>query len=443
MAQVTPPTGKDYTDMFDYNSLNDENILYAENEYIKLGINLALGGAVTYLAEHGKPNMINSFDWGRQIQLSFYGYPKYFCPEGVEISTDWAHAGWNPISCGDCFGNRSKILESRSENGEIYVKCIPMQWALNNWPGDCTFETWYKLDGTKVHVVSQINNAREDKNQYPACGQELPAVYTNGVWWKAVSYVGLEPYTGAPVTEMYGMEDECWPTRSFKATEHWSALVDNDNYGLGIWMPSTVQFASGCHDKRAVGGPKDNPCGYIGPNQREILDHDIQYAFNYTLIVGDVAHIRAQANALSAAAGDDLHWKFDGTRDHFWYENITDAGVPRNGYLEFDFAAGGKLMCPPQYIPAGKTRVVLDAAIDGDVPVVVRRDKYSGVYRNSANRGIPSEDERVTVEAAGRLTGDGQRKKYVLELGIAMPSIGFELEFGGEGHARIWAVDVE
>ena len=55
MAQVTQPTGKEYVDLFDYNSLNDDNILYAENEHIKLGINLALGGAITYLAEHGKP----------------------------------------------------------------------------------------------------------------------------------------------------------------------------------------------------------------------------------------------------------------------------------------------------------------------------------------------------------------------------------------------------
>ena len=68
MAQVTPPTGKQYTDMFDYNSLNDENILYAENESIKLGVNLALGGAITYLAAQGGKNLINSYDWGRQVQ---------------------------------------------------------------------------------------------------------------------------------------------------------------------------------------------------------------------------------------------------------------------------------------------------------------------------------------------------------------------------------------
>ena len=46
---------------------------YIDNGVIKLGVNLALGGAITYLAESktGK-NIVNNWDWGRQIQMSFY-----------------------------------------------------------------------------------------------------------------------------------------------------------------------------------------------------------------------------------------------------------------------------------------------------------------------------------------------------------------------------------
>ena len=80
--------------------------------------------------------------------------------------------------------------------------------------------------------------------------------------------------------------------------------------------------------------------------------------------------------------------------------------------------------------------------LDGDVMVKVRRTKYNGTYRN-VNRGILQEDEKVVLEAAGRLTGDGTRKKYELSLGMEMASIGFEIEFCGEGHARVWGVEVE
>ena len=76
----------------------DENVFYIENEYIKFGINTALGGTVTYLAEHGKNNLINSADWGRQVQMSFYAPPAPYQPEGVEMAECWKFIGWNPFS---------------------------------------------------------------------------------------------------------------------------------------------------------------------------------------------------------------------------------------------------------------------------------------------------------------------------------------------------------
>ena len=55
---------------FDFGS---EPVRYIENDRVKLGLNLALGGAVTYLEDKANQsgNMINSADWGRQIQLSY------------------------------------------------------------------------------------------------------------------------------------------------------------------------------------------------------------------------------------------------------------------------------------------------------------------------------------------------------------------------------------
>ena len=65
--------------------LTDDNLLFIENEYICIGANLSLGGALTYLAEKGKKNLINSYDWGRQVQMSFYNHPIPYIPEGVAV----------------------------------------------------------------------------------------------------------------------------------------------------------------------------------------------------------------------------------------------------------------------------------------------------------------------------------------------------------------------
>lgn len=46
---------------------------YIENSDVKIGIDLKLGGAISYFADQTKKeNMINSCDLGREVQMSFY-----------------------------------------------------------------------------------------------------------------------------------------------------------------------------------------------------------------------------------------------------------------------------------------------------------------------------------------------------------------------------------
>ena len=104
--------------------LTNDNLVFLENESIRIGVNLSLGGALTYLAENGKKNLINSYDWGRQVQMSFYNHPIPFVPEGVPMAERWKHIGWNPIQSGDVGRNRSQVLDWYSKDGEIYVKCV-------------------------------------------------------------------------------------------------------------------------------------------------------------------------------------------------------------------------------------------------------------------------------------------------------------------------------
>ncbi|MCE9631157.1 MAG: hypothetical protein K8S94_10655 [Planctomycetia bacterium] len=79
-----------------------ENISYLDNGQIRLGVNLDLGGAVTFLADsRDGVNRINSWDWGRQVQMSFYSGPVPFQPPGTTLADSWKGLGWNPIQSGD------------------------------------------------------------------------------------------------------------------------------------------------------------------------------------------------------------------------------------------------------------------------------------------------------------------------------------------------------
>ena len=88
-----------------------ERMSFLQNDRIKLGVDLDLGGAITFLASvKDGANVINNFDLGRQVQLSFYSGPVPFEAKGQKPAEHWRHIGWNPIQTGDDFKNASKVL---------------------------------------------------------------------------------------------------------------------------------------------------------------------------------------------------------------------------------------------------------------------------------------------------------------------------------------------
>ncbi|MCL2304777.1 MAG: hypothetical protein FWC43_05480, partial [Planctomycetaceae bacterium] len=245
---AAPVSGE--TPVFDY---GNEPMRYLENDRLKVGIDLSIGGAVTFLTdrENGGENMINSADWGRQIQLSFYSGPRPFVgPNGEQPSPRWAGLGWNPIQSGDCGGNRSKVTQFAYEgNNAMRVRCIPMQWPHSKGvSGDCEFESLYTLNGNVLTLNATIFVNRPDKTQYDACSQEMPALYTNGAWYKLVSYLGDKPFQNEPVTIIVDKNDgKGWPWCNFKTPERWAALMDDNGMGIGVYQADAIAMTTGFH----------------------------------------------------------------------------------------------------------------------------------------------------------------------------------------------------
>lgn len=389
----------------------EETISYLDNGQIRVGANLSLGGSITYLAAAGEANMINSHDWGRQIQMSFYSGPNPFAPGGKQPAEVWAGLGWNPIQSGDCAGNRSRIVEHRNDGQSIYVKCIPMQWPLDNEPGECTFESWIRLEGKTVHVRSQLNNARSDTTQYSGRSQELPAVYTNGPWYRVMSYVGDRPFTGGELTRF----KKTWtsfadaggsPWEHWRATENWAALVDDNDHGVGVFHPGAYSFVGGFFGVPGKGGSKDAPTGYLSPLHQEILDHNIVYQYEYVLIVGTLDEIRqyVYAHTPRPAPPDYL---FEKDRQHWVYRNATDEGWPIRGELHVRLEQKApQLIAPAGFWQAAKVpNLYLTAACR-------TQDTRARLLWTTHGEPRFSTDRSLTFE----LVPDGEYRVYELDL---------------------------
>ena len=315
--------------------LANENIIYIQNADIKLGVNLDLGGAITYLSEtESAENMINNYDWGRQIQMSFYSGPNPYIPEsGQQPHEKWAFLGWNPIQSGDVGGYKSKVTDFYHGEDSIYIKSIPMQWPLENVPGECFFESSIKIKDNIVQVTNRISNHRKDKTQYPARSQELPAVYVNAPYNRLVTYKGAKPFENDDVSEI-PQNSETEPVWShWQATENWVAHLNENDFGLGIYTPEVQSYIGGFYGKKGIGGTKDSATGYCAPILEEILDHNIVYDYSYNLCVGSLKQIRDFAT-VNRKIQNGLKYFFKKDRSHIYYTDAIDSGWPINNLLE-------------------------------------------------------------------------------------------------------------
>ena len=302
---------------------------FLDNGEVKIGMDLSLGGAVTYISSKTHPaNIINSADLGRQIQMSHYSGPWPFEVGDRKPRKEWAGLGWNPIQTGDCFNNPSKVLEHRNDGRELYIKCIPMQWPLSNVPGDCVFETWTTLNGPVIQMRYRSTNHREDTKNYGPCPQELPAVYTISKLSRLMSYTGEKPFTGDALTHVTNNGRSGWPWTRFLGTERWAALVNDKSWGLGVFKEDGGEFHGGVYGDGRSDDPKDGSTSYVAPIHRENFDHNITYEHRTTFVVGTLEEIRSRCNAMASRTLPA--WHFDRDRQHWTLRNGTDAGFPLN-----------------------------------------------------------------------------------------------------------------
>lgn len=298
---------------------------FLDNGIIKVGVDLKSGGAIYWLSSSGGANQINIADRGRYVQQSYYSGPQ---PYG-NPSSSWPNWSWNPIQVGDCYGNSATILAHTNDGKTIYTKSIGKQWALNNVDQEGTLEQWTTIDGSSVNVYCRINNARSDTTWYGGREQEKPAVYTVATLYKLYSYNGNAPFTNGALNEVVNQGP---PWVYWTASENWAAQVDASGWGVGTYKKGSYSFVGGFAGTKNSGGPTSGNTGYIAPLSTEILDHNITYDFEATLILGSLSSIRSYVYSHAPILRPNFRFAHD--RQNFTM-NGTDTGFPwTNGQMQ-------------------------------------------------------------------------------------------------------------
>ena len=344
-----------------------ESLVYLEKGDVKIGVDLAFGGSITYISrtqidgktideiidkdgnvkigidaksEQGaelissEVNLTTIYDPGRQIQQSYYanvggsmevangnnGYQRGYCFTGSSDGWWWPY---NPVQAADAGDNPAQLIDYEIVNGKVWIKARPMDWGKGwkeSWAGKYEqkakelgitvdelglvkggvttksyVENVYEIKGNLIFVDNQFIdwNGFSDMDTIPVHTNEIPAFFPVHPLHTFVTYAGKSPWGGDPV----GLQRIKNPPSttsdgkgSVTGTEDWFAWVNDEDFGMGVYVPNTQYYAIGksspsAHkDAKLNKGAKTSPMvsnpNYLRNKPYPTSDYTSCYVFN-------------------------------------------------------------------------------------------------------------------------------------------------------------------
>ena len=408
VAPVSPPSGG----LPGYAQPYPQKRLFMANDKVRIGIDLNAGGAITYLSEaSSNENMVNNADLGRQTQTAIYAGPYPYIQNGKQPVYVWRNLGWNPVQTGDYYHNSAQIVSYQQGETSIYVKTIPLIWPLFNELAECTFEHWYELKDNTIRVRCHIKVNRADTTRYPARTQEFPCVYLNGPYYRMISYVGQKPFTNDAVSEFTDRGN--WYYRH--TSEHWTALLNDQGRGVGLFKPGEVRFGTDKFGSERTGGEFDKNSGYMNTQPFLVIDHNGEYDYEYTLVVGTLTDIRQFAYSQPRPAKYP-DYRFVKDRQGWYYYNTQDKGWPIQNELNVRWARDS--------VSESRFRITSPMTFwyATDVPKIYIQAAFQTKATIARFVWLKPEEHNEIEESPGRyvdfpIVGDGQFRTYEINTG--------------------------
>ncbi|MBO5736245.1 MAG: hypothetical protein J6S04_00405 [Clostridia bacterium] len=265
-----------YLEKLDYNGQTVDEVI-DENDNVTIGVN-AKEGAKKYLSS--SVNLINIYDAGREFQQSYYadiggnmqtatganGYERRWSFTATQEGYYWPY---NPVQGGDEVCNLSQIIDYEVSENAIYVKVRAMDWGngyaraahstherheefKNGRTTKSYIENTYTIKGGMLYVDNRFIdwNGFTDMENIPLHTLEIPAAYVVHPLSNYVCYVGGNAwnlsdtnYEREPDLPGWWLGDETHV--NFTHPEDWFAWVNDEDFGVGVYVPNAGAYISG------------------------------------------------------------------------------------------------------------------------------------------------------------------------------------------------------
>jgi len=267
---------------------------YIDNGSIRVGVNQAYGGSISFLSFQGGVNWIDNGvpDPGRQVQVSFYtsgqSYPTCWpCNSGC----NW---GWNPVQSGSCqAGSGTQTISANSSS--IYSMTQPLQWDKDLGRSNVVVEQYLSFAAWNAVRIDYGVRNNEGFSFGNGSSHEFPVAYFEPVLDRPYGYIGDIPWAFKPATQLSvssGVSTQAFPT------ERWTAWLNSSGKGLALYVPRQRVF----NEWRLTRlGSKNVPYTNLIQNWSHFsLAPSQQYTASFYLVAGTVTQIQETVYAIEA-----------------------------------------------------------------------------------------------------------------------------------------------
>jgi len=266
------------------------SVLYLESgtttDTSRVGVETNWGGSIVEVSLNGT-NFVNEHDTGREVQPSY---------------RDGNNPNYNPTLGGDLFDQGTPTISFVLGTDSLFTKAQPLQWDPTNYGGgqgqpvvgDVLVEQTVTAVTSQPHTFKvHLKATHLGNDQHANTGQEFPAVYTNRDYNRFLYYGGNTPWKNAPTTvtllPILGQQ----PFGSYYISEQWGALVNTEDAGLTVYVPSVDPYVTSFSAPDVGGGgPTDNSTNYFAPLGNLTIGPGLVLEGDFYLVAGDSTQAR-------------------------------------------------------------------------------------------------------------------------------------------------------
>jgi Bacterial Ig domain len=265
------------------------SVLYLESgtatDTSRIGLETNWGGSIVEVSLNGT-NFVNEHDTGREVQPSY---------------RDGNNLNYNPTLGGDMFDQGTPTISYVASTDSLFTTAQPLQWDPTSYgggegrsvAGDILVEQTVTAVTSQPHTFKvHLKATHLNNDQHANTGQEFPAVYTNRDYNRFVYYGGNAPWKNNTTTSTQ-LPNLGQPNPAYYVSEQWGSLVNTQNSGLTVYVPSVDPYFIGfTAPDIGGGGPADNSTNYFAPLGNLTIGPGFVFEGDFYVIAGDGTQAR-------------------------------------------------------------------------------------------------------------------------------------------------------